>query len=260
MLVDFAARFLGDLLYRGSWHRGLCEDDREPVFPDVLHSGPDVLQPGLGYRADALQALYLEAVSPGEIIVGIVTGDDLALFSGQLFYPGESPLMSLLDLREVSFRGRGIACGIGRIGLLQGLADLRGAELPQLQVKPEMRVRIVSEQLVADELFFVDHLGDCGYVPVLAGGFSDAGEQVAHLALEMDAVVENEAGIVEALLVGAGRLVEMGVDARAAEAGDLNMVTSDDPRRICDHAGGADHVELAGGRGFFSWRAGAEEY
>jgi hypothetical protein len=65
----------------------------------------------------------------------------------------------------------------------------------------------------------------------------------------MDPVVEDEAGIEEELLVSPRGLVEVGVDACPTETRDLQVVTGDDSRRICDHAGGADHARgLAGGR------------
>jgi hypothetical protein len=70
----------------------------------------------------------------------------------------------------------------------------------------------------------------------------------------MDSVVEDEAGIEEELLVSPRGLVEVGVNAWPTETRDLHVVTCDDPRRICDHAGGADHA-----RGFTGGRARGED-
>jgi hypothetical protein len=76
----------------------------------------------------------------------------------------------------------------------------------------------------------------------------------------MDPVIEDKVRVVEAFLVGARRQVEMGVNARSTEARDLDVFASDDPSGIRDHAGGADHVELAAGRGFFRGGAGCQEW
>jgi hypothetical protein len=51
------------------------EDRRDALLADVFHGAVDVGQPGLGFRADALEAAHFDVIRPAEIVVGVVTGD-----------------------------------------------------------------------------------------------------------------------------------------------------------------------------------------
>ena len=93
----------------------------------------------------------------------------------------------------------------------------------------------------------------------LTGRLAEAGEEITHLSLEMDSVIEDESRIFQAFLVGPGRQVEMGIDARSTEAGDLDMLAAYSAGGIRDHSGGADNLELAGVDGFAGGGAGGEE-
>ena len=75
-------------------------------------------------------------------------------------------------------------------------------------------------------------------------------EQVGHAAFEMQAVVENHVGARELLDIGRHGFVEMRIDARAHQRGDLHVLAADVLEHVGDRAGRADDLDriLAGER------------
>lgn len=83
----------------------------------------------------------------------------------------------------------------------------------------------------------------------LAGAL-DALEGVDHPAFEVEAAVEDDIGIGEGVDVAGAGLVEVGIDPRSHEGGDVDAVAAAVADEIADHADGggdADAVVGAGG-------------
>src|SRR5690606_41799470 len=113
------------------------------------------------------------------------------------------------------------------------------AASPEGDVEPDVRVGVGlagrGEQLVGGQ--------GLGEGADGAAALGEAGEQLAHFAFEVVAVVEDDLGALEFDDVGGGGLVEVRIDAGAHERLGRHAVAADLAHEVVDHAGGADDLE-----------------
>src|SRR5690606_14815387 len=151
---------------------------------------------------DALQADDLEAVGTAEVAVGVVAGDEHALGGGHLGGLGAGPGVE----GDEAFAGGGgvggVGLGSGGVGLGEHAGDGVNAASPEGDVEPDVRVGVGlagrGEQLVGGQ--------GLGEGADGAAALGEAGEQLAHFAFEVVAVVEDDLGALEFDDVGGGGL------------------------------------------------------
>ena len=155
----------------------------------------------LGVRADPLRRDDIHVVAVGEVVERIVRRDEIALPLGNL-----RDLLCDLGIERVE------VCKI-LLQILLNLLFMRGEQLDELRcrllrrllvecdIKPEMRI---------DDLFAVLlHVVDVRVREVLCHGDTLLLKHLCHLALEVQAVIEEEIRFLDLLKVGGLRDVEM---------------------------------------------------
>jgi hypothetical protein len=205
-----------------------------------VHQFLYALQARFRFGAEALNALDLEAVATAEIVEGVMGGhQDAALRR----HAGQDLLCVLVEPRQLLEIGGGVRpVGVGAGGVELGeLAAHRLHRLaPGQRVHPDMRVVMPGEGCRLEQELLVDQLGD-GVHRLAAGGHPD--QRVGHLPLEQKTVVEHDVGAQHPGDVRARRRVEVRIDARAHQLGDLGALPGDVAHDIADHAGGRDDLQ-----------------
>ena len=148
---------------------------------------------------------------------------------------GSDFLATLLEVRLVL--GRKFA---------QTLHHRLRAHGPQLDIEPHMRVVVALELRWLQQALLRHALGD-GVNRLLRA--RELREDVGHLPLQHEAVVEDDLGLLKLGDIGGGGLVEVRVHARAHEAGDFHAVTADLLDEVRDHRGGGGDADFALGGG-----------
>ena len=153
------------------------------------------------------------------------------------------------DLGGVGRTGLVIGAGAGGIACLQRVPDDEHDVLPQVRIHPDVRVEavlvvLVRQQPVARQRLAGEHDGLRA---------ADLLERVLELRLEVQAVGDDHVRRKHPGRVGAGRLVDVRIDALSQEGGDRDPGSADGARGVAEHRGrGQDRQRPGlreGGRG-----------
>ena len=138
---------------------------------------------------------------------------------------------------RVALVGRAIA----GVDVDQSVARRVDGVLPEVHVEPHVRVEAPGEARLSEQALARHLAGHRDGGPLLR----QPREDVLHLAFELEAAVEDQVRFDELADVAGGGLVEMRVDARPHQAGDVDTVSADLARQVGDQVGGGDHPDLA---------------
>ena len=197
---------------------------------------------GFGGGADALQSAHFKAVGIAEVAEGVMGGDEYALVFGNAFGLFLDVGVQFFQLCEI---GGGVGFVVG--GVLRVEFDTAYRERPRRLCIH----RVTSNQMWGSILVAVV----CPrQKQAVVNAFAHGGDRLAlaqlfeylgHLRLQEEAVVEDDFGVLEQFDVAFGGDVEVWVDARAHEAGDIDVFAADDLGNIGELADGGDDANAA---------------
>ena len=230
------------------------ENGGDFLFHEKGNESFDVLDSGFGLGAHALNATHLDAVGSGEIVEGVVGGDENSLRFGD---GGDGSSGVVVEPGETLLVGGGVllvGIGMGRIKFTKGALDDGDRFFPAAHVHPDVGVIVFG--LVADDVVGVVENG-LGYGEDLFPRSGETHENIAHFPFEHETVVKDEIGGLERFHIRAGGFVEVRIHPFSDEAVDDGPVARHLADDVGDHLHRGDHL-VGAAAGFFLWSAGGK--
>ncbi len=132
-----------------------------------------------------------------------------------------------------------VGVGARRIKFNQSVAHRLGSNLPKLDVKPDMRIKLGGVLGPGDQARRVDAFGDCNH----GLAFANLLEDVIHLRLKKVAVVENNVGLGQPLDIALAGDEEVRVHSGAHERLDGDGVAANVARNVGNLPGRGDDAQ-----------------
>ena len=183
-----------------------------------------------------MQSDYLHIVGATEVAEGIMRGDQHALARGNGGELLARPGIEGVDALEPVLSVAPVVSGMGGVQLAHLRHQTLGGKAPQGGVHPDVRVGnvLLREQALA---------GDSACDGIHGTVLGQLLQYLGHLALEVQAVVQDEVGLPQAAQIPGGGLVQVWIDPRPHQGGDLHMHTADVLGHVGDHARGGGDLE-----------------
>ena len=186
----------------------------------------------------------------GTVVIGEGERDEAPmLYIGEKVGVGKGPEIDIaldpLEGTTITAKGGPNALAVVAMANKGGFLHAPDTYMEKIAVGPEA-AGLISESELAGEL---GRLAQLGLRNRLADGDDrsaarELDEDVPHLALEVQAVVEDQIGRGETVDVARGRLVEVRIDAGAHQGHDLDAIAAHIPHHVAKNAERGDSLNL----------------